>query len=730
MAGEELGLRELEMSETEHTDRANEIDVMQCRQFLLLPLLIGTGVSSSGLNGARRDGEKWLAHAANQLTGESSSWTELNFPKGKAAHEWGKDGAQTKRESQHGGQANRRIDAEGFLYFHPFVRPFLYGGHNGRAARVFERSDVDRLDVRLPGEGTTGNGRFGYSVEGITLYLFETGVALLSVELQLEEAYRSDGDAPEGPGDRRRATLADVELLQERIRHAYPPFWINENTPGNCPDAMWWSGGGTRRAESDFHERKKEYHDDYVAEHGVPHLAHHWRWLLEPLEMAGTERRDGESAGGPLSCELIGDDRIPLMTYLEVKYPRCIDRGDWVRLTFLDGPGEHGTLPYSASFLRDFEQGFCYDRFWNPTPAPDEKWQSTRFSCAGYSFTIVSDGSFPPIRDHFRNQYFRLGLIAFFHRASLLAFEKRLAEASALRDESEARGDSSFSEFRNRISEIQADLLKFQTTYWFTEVSNQVQGTELFELWRNHLRTRELFDEVAAEVRSADEILDRWEEKEQTRATTRLTIVATVFLVILPVAELFIEGFVSASIPPGWPIWGALGFGVVGAVLFWALVGVLYWTIRASVDLGNWFDRLSKPVRSERPSKQPPRWAIPAAAVTVFLVLTACIAVPGWWGSQREDGRAAPGPDQREIRPGAAGATRPAGPDDGASPLETDGGRESAPGKRSGRGDGAATQPVRDRTATGKRPRRSPVSMGPHKGASAPWPRITSASRP
>ena len=75
--------------------------------------------------------------------------------------------------------------------------------------------------------------------------------------------------------------------------------------------------------------------------------------------------------------------------------------------------------------LADFEQRYCYDRFWADAGAAP----NTRYLCSGHALVVVGERAreFFGCRDRgvlaqFRHQYFLLFLIAHFHKAALLMF--------------------------------------------------------------------------------------------------------------------------------------------------------------------------------------------------------------------------------------------------------------------------------------------------------------------
>jgi hypothetical protein len=164
---------------------------------------------------------------------------------------------------------------------------------------------------------------------------------------------------------------------------------------------------------------------------------------------------------------------------------------------------------------------------------------TTRFLCSGYGFTFLGQAGTEFVEDaangllaHFRHHYFQLGMIAHFHRASLLHFSRRFSEivqSGTVKDE-----------------KLNRNFARFVTGYWFNEVSNQMQGRELFEFWSNHLGNQRLLDHVMSEKRLSvelDEAAKMQEDSAQVRSLTRTLTILTIWLVPLTAASAFIAWF-------------------------------------------------------------------------------------------------------------------------------------------------------------------------------------------
>ena len=60
---------------------------------------------------------------------------------------------------------------------------------------------------------------------------------------------------------------------------------------------------------------------------------------------------------------------MPVMAYLAMDDARALTRADFVRLGLVTGPGKSDVLPYSARYMRDFEERYCYDHSGTRTAA-------------------------------------------------------------------------------------------------------------------------------------------------------------------------------------------------------------------------------------------------------------------------------------------------------------------------------------------------------------------------
>ncbi|HSI56234.1 MAG TPA: hypothetical protein VLA16_01675 [Ideonella sp.] len=462
--------------------------VHQFRQSLLWPLRLLPVVAPAG--GPRRQPWQWLTEpwrqTADEYTGASADFHERHYQE--------------------------------FVTFLPYVQRFLYG--EGRATRgpgvrnvespmrVFRRHDVAAVRV----EARPGDAPVTLSVVHIDLYFFfDVDLVLLNVELAAEHI-----------------TLAQSQELLYRLGRGYPAGWDADGHTLHAPTRVeWLDKSGAVLTRSDAQERERFM--AHVCEHRAPRIAADWAFLLQPLVS------DHSGEPGLLRFRQIEYYRMPLMAYLSLDDPRALSRSDFVRLGLVAGAAgpsaaseASGNLPFSEQHLADFEQRFCYDRFWTASGAAPH----TRYLCSGHALVVVGPANSHffccadrGVLSQFRHQHFLLFLIAHFQKAALLMFSDRLVEALQGLDV----GDTgSVRRFKRAIRGSFEGFLRFTHRYWFHEVAEQAQTRALFKMCVSHLGVDALYGEVKERIRDMSDYLDADSLRRQANTVVRLTVV-TIF---------------------------------------------------------------------------------------------------------------------------------------------------------------------------------------------------------
>jgi hypothetical protein len=195
--------------------------------------------------------------------------------------------------------------------------------------------------------------------------------------------------------------------------------------------------------------------------------------------------------------------------------------------------GDSSQLPYSEAALADFEERYCYDRFWDPQATHGGL--SSRYLCCGHAFLVVGKASDTFFTDtevgllgQFRHQYFLMCLIPHFHKAALHLFSERLITAISQLDIDQVE---SLKQFKRDIRQIMSAFLRFTHRYWFHEVSNQAQARDLFKMLTDQLGTQKLYTDISEAVKEMNHYLETDDLRRQAETVVRLTVVMTLSII-------------------------------------------------------------------------------------------------------------------------------------------------------------------------------------------------------
>ena len=387
-----------------------------------------------------------------------------------------------------------------FVYFLPYVQRFLYGfgeadSQTPSSLQIFKREDIAKVHVRLSEDSMP----IEFDVARLRLiFFYDVDIALLALEIVAR-------DLP----------LAFAVETMDRFGRPYPPSWESPRQAAHCTyQVEFLDAQGRLQTASDYGDRDKYL--SLVRDIKQTPLSLHWENLLKPLVPAYL-------GGCVLQYYQIENKRIPMMSFLSFDEPRVLSRGDLARIAFATKWGESDTLPYSPRFLADFENRYCYDRFWD-AEQPDSG-MNTRYMFCGPAFAMITKHG-DACRDlvqNFRHQFFQIGVITNFHKASLLNLSNRFSIAV----ERLRVGDyDSVRLFKQNVRETLELFLRFNHRYWFHEISNQVLAADLYKNWSHQLGSDALYAEVREEARDINEYLDADRTRRSSDNAQRLTVVS------------------------------------------------------------------------------------------------------------------------------------------------------------------------------------------------------------
>ena len=526
--------------------RAHAVVVRQFRQVLLWPLQLMPLAEGGQIH------RHWQLIAA---AGPSNPWHEVDDEFTGDPHDF-----------------QERHYAE-FVNFLPYVQRVLYGEGKGISTyafepssespiRVFRRDDVRGVRIQI----TKTSAPIELRIAHVDLYFFFD----LDIVIPVIEVF---------------GTSLGLEVAQNilfRFGRSYPPYWEADGRGAHCPWSVEWLGAnGESLAHSDYGRRDKYL--AFVCEHRSPTVAAHWEWLLQPMV------QHHSAQPGPVRYRQLEYHRMPTMAYLALDEVDALTRADWVRLGLVSAPGDSSVLPYSERHLADFEQRYCFDRYFQPECG--ERWMNTRLMCSGHSFVMVGRAAHSQftemetgLQGQFRHQYFSVFLLAHAQKAALLMLSDRLGSALSRLD---IRDLETIKEFKRSIRQTFEIFLRFTHRYWFHEISNQVQLRDLYRMLTSHLGSDTLYVDVRDAVKEMNAYLESDTLRRQAATVVRLTVVTVFGMIGSVVTGIFgMNLFGFADFPRELHVLILL----VGTALVSAL---LLYTLAKSMPLADFLDAVS-----------------------------------------------------------------------------------------------------------------------------------------
>lgn len=251
----------------------------------------------------------------------------------------------------------------------------------------------------------------------------------------------------------------------------------------------------------------------------------------------------------------------------------------WIRLLNVDEPDQSIHVP--TVFEAEWAARRTYRRWAN---------EGCVYGFSGHSGAMLSGAcSVPPTWRHFRELYFDQALLLLYLRSTIFRFSARLTRYSC--EAARASMEKPSDDFLERFMVLRWQFTLFTNLYQFPIISNQQQSLEMYSLLRREMDVQDLYDEVSSKIHGTHELLALVESGKQSDTTTRLTVVATIGLLLSLLLSFFgINVFLPDESNKEWQ-WNELWLLLVGFVFIAIPGGII---LRHAVAFDRLFRRISK----------------------------------------------------------------------------------------------------------------------------------------
>lgn len=434
-------------------------------------------------------------------------------------------------------------DYNHYTYYHTFVRNTLYDFRNNEnkdLVRYFEydvNKESDKYIIKYSEQK-----ELTLDINGITLHLFQTGVGVLSFDLQNTLKEQS---LPE-----------HILKINEFGRRIYPQFLNFDDKQGkNCISQ-------TQRAflaesieipcigKEDFNHYSKLRKDDELIRPFKP-PAFIENLFPENLFVYHSENNIGHNY---LRIKKITDDRMFFLSWYGNDYfsnhvAKNYKSNDWW-YAYIFGDKT------PKSIANQFMQGEQLDLH------SYQRWSDygTLYGMSRDSFVCISNkeatlekNNAPNCRIHQSTIYYQIAILCLLQRATVLKFSAEVAGLASFA----VKKDKRDKQLKEKIQTLYAHYIEFRNKIYFREVTPQIQGIEIYQKFQNILNLKNEVEDLDAEIEELNHFAAMLEQEEQTKfaleqanyanqqaaSAKNLTVIATLLIPVTIVFSVFGSNF-------------------------------------------------------------------------------------------------------------------------------------------------------------------------------------------
>ncbi len=433
-----------------------------------------------------------------------------------------------------------------FAYFYDYAREALYNmqdfaldnpAFKSELSYYFEskrfndknKKKTNRFIIETPDEVPK---IYDLQIDGLSLRVFDTGIAILSIELHNYDY----------------TTTADVKAINEYGRRFYPQY-LGIDKKGNITKPDFLPKSITIRSEGEEYIMENFLYDSLVD--GETNEIFVGKHISELLGKCFTQDLNKPEH---FYIQPILDDRMFVIGWYgsdafvsRVKPNNAYTYDNsWYEYVFVD---KHGGCTVQNEWMKyQLISDATYDRWSN---------YSTLYGITRYSFVVLT-GSMKTLKKnyadyiptHTNTMYFQMMLLVLAIRASILRFSDEVAAVATLADEKEEK----------RLKLLYEKYLSFYNRLYFKEVTHQDQGIELYDMALRQMKIVEHIEKLDGKFVKLHDLVALKANNREVDAMNNLTKFGTAL--ILPGLLISIFGMDSLK-----NTYFVQHFGVITAVL-------------------------------------------------------------------------------------------------------------------------------------------------------------------
>lgn len=439
------------------------------------------------------------------------------------------------------------FDYNEFAYFHDFARDTLFNSRNFEENatsyyfnKTIVKDDIFKITIK-------DDKCYRLNLTGISLRIFDTGVGVLSIELENREDSQKE--------------LDDILKINEFGRRVYPQFLSTE--------------GGTTLTDKtkktfladkiEITINSKKFFENFYY-NTVPKNIKIADYILDLLGR-NTFTSQWSDIGKNVIQPSIDDRMFTLCWYGNDKLSKALQNykykteDDWYRYVFIDGKN---TTVQSPQMKKKLLKKATYDRWMGYGTLYGMSRYS--FVCLSASFSTLEKEKAEFITDHIGTMYYQMFTLLLAQRASILRFS----------DEVTSLSDIDENTLNNQISNLYKNYIRFVNKLYFREITPQDQGLEIYNQAREILRIDSDIKDLDNEIDELHRYASMLEDNLRTKKMDKLSMIGYLFLPPTLIAGIFgMNVFPSELLDKDntWIIY-SLGILISSSILTWGIFNI------------------------------------------------------------------------------------------------------------------------------------------------------------
>lgn len=392
-----------------------------------------------------------------------------------------------------------------YVYFHPFVRPALFATKENESVYCYELAEAGgsyNIKIRECAE------EYKLVLEKISLQVFDTGVGVVSFFLRNDKYPNQE----------------DILRINDFGRRIYPQFMTSDD-PLAAKGVFLADAISGQLGELNFRDDFGQYTEP-IDHRGVFLPPDHIRQIFgyKPTDRVGDSYcrfvfRDCDERKEKIRISPVMDDRMYFMSMYKnedlikkLKVPEEKTRLGEIRKT-----STHSIYYYESGEMKDFWSQFLFGDGKSLGLSNDAFMLSETRRCTYNrwvgkgALTGITRDSFVYLLDwfvlegHFMTMYYRMAVLCLVQRASILRFRGEITYLTCQIRKNRRQ-------VSRNIKELYEDYIRFINEIHFREVSSQIQGIEMYQLFQQNMGIK---DDVKALEDDLSKLFDYLDVEEQ-----------------------------------------------------------------------------------------------------------------------------------------------------------------------------------------------------------------------